>query len=84
MLLQQHVMSLGSSCSVAQKNELLDRRCKLDAIISAYEHCISVIIKLDKDTHWASQDGQNVPVDSDASDDILDLYPDRWFTPEWE
>ena len=84
MLLQRHVTSLGSACSVAQKNELLDRRRKLEARISAYEHRISMIIKLDEDTQWASQDGQNVPVDSDASDDILDLHPDGWFTPERE
>jgi hypothetical protein len=77
-------MSLGSACSVAQKNELLDQQRKLEARISTYEHCISMIIKLDEDTQWASQDGQNVPVDSDASDDILDLHPDGWFTPEWE
>ena len=43
-----------------------------------------MIIKLDEDTQWASQDGQNVPVDSDALDNILDLHPNRWFTPEQE
>lgn len=84
MLLQRHVTSLGSACSVAQKNELLDRWRKLEARISAYEHRISMIIELDEDTQWASQDKQNVLVDSDASDDILDLHPDAWFTPERE
>ena len=52
MLLQRHVASLGSTCSVAQKNELLDRRRKLEARISNYENRMSVIMKLDDDTQW--------------------------------
>jgi hypothetical protein len=87
MLLQRHVASLGSTCSVAQKNELLDRRRKLEARISAYEHKVSVIIKLDDDVRWATQDGRTPGMDPEvgaASDDLLDLYPDEWFTPEKE
>ncbi|KIM74284.1 hypothetical protein PILCRDRAFT_14546 [Piloderma croceum F 1598] len=87
MLLQRHVASLGSTCSVAQKNELLDRRCKLEARISTYEHKVSVIIKLNDDVRWATQDGRTLGMDpeaGEASDDLLALYPDEWFTPEKE
>jgi hypothetical protein len=87
MLLQWHVASLGSTCSVAQKNELLERRCKLEARISGYEHKVSVIIKLNDDVQWATQDGRTPGMDpetGEASDDLLDLYPDEWFTPEKE
>ena len=87
MLLQHHVASLGSTCSVAQKNELLERWCKLEARISTYEHKVSVIIKLDDDVRWATQDGRTPGIDpeaGEASDDLLDLYPDKWFTPKKE
>ena len=87
MLLQRHVTSLGSTYSVAQKNDLLDRRRKLEARITTYEHRISVIIKLDDDTQWSTQDGKIPDMDpqpGEASDDLLELYPDGWFTPERE
>jgi hypothetical protein len=87
MLLQRHVASLGSRCSVAQKNDLLDRRRKLEARITAYEHRISVIMKLDDDTLWSTQDGKIPDMDpqpGEVSDDYLELYPDGWFTPETE
>ena len=87
MLLQHHVTSLGSTYSVAQKNDLLDRWRKLEARITTYEHCISVIIKLDDDTQWSTQDGKIPDMDpqpGDASDDLLELYPDGWFTLEQE
>jgi hypothetical protein len=87
MLLRRHVTSLGSTYSVAQKNDLLDRRRKLKARITTYEHRISVIIKLDDDTQWYPQDGNIPDMDpqpGDASDDHLELYPDGWFTPERE
>ena len=87
MLLQRHVVTLGSTYSVAQKNDLLDRRRKLEARITAYEHRISVIIKLDDDTQWSTQDGKIPDMDpqpAEASDDLLELYPDGWFTPKRE
>jgi len=87
MLLQRDVTSLGSKWSVAQKNELLDRRRKLEARITAYEHRISVIIKSDDDTQWSVRDGKIPDLDpqpGDASDDLLELLPDGWFTPERE
>jgi len=87
MLLQRHVASLGSTCSVAQKNELLDQRCKLEARISAYENKVSVIIKLNDDIWWATQNGRTSSMDPKAgevSDDLLDLYPNKWFTLEKE
>jgi len=87
MLLQRYVTSLGSTPSVAQKNELLDRRRKLEARITAYEHRISIIIKLDDDVQWSIQDGKIPDMDpepGEASDDMFDLYPDGWFTPEKE
>ena len=87
MLLQHHVTSLGSTYLVAQKNDLLDRRRKLEARITTYEHRISVIIKLDDDTQWSTQDGKIPDMDpqpGEASDDLLELYPDGWITPERE
>ena len=87
MLLQRHVASLGSTCSVAQKNELLDRRRKLEARISAYEQLVSVIIKLDDETKWSTQNRMISDINvraGEASDDLSDMYPDEWFTPEME
>src|SRR6202044_3443971 len=87
MLLQRHVTSLGSTYSVAQKNDLPDRRHKLEARITSYEQHISVIIKLDDDTQWSTQDGNIPDMDpqpGEASDDLLELYPDGWFSPERE
>ena len=87
MLLQRHVTSLGSTYLVAQKNDLLDRRRKLEARITTYEHRISVIIKLDDDTQWSTQDGKIPDMDpqpGEASDGLLELYTDGWFTPERE
>jgi hypothetical protein len=87
MLLQRHVTSLGTTYSIAQKNDLLDRRRKLEARITTYEHRISVIIKLDDDTRWSTQDGKVADIDpqpGDASDDLSELYPEGWFTPERE
>jgi len=87
MLLQRHVTSLGSKWSVAQKNELLDRRRKLEARITTYEQRISVIIKSDDDTQWSVADGKIPDLDpqaGEASDDLSELLPDGWFTPERE
>jgi hypothetical protein len=87
MLLQRHVASLGSTCSVAQKNELLDRRWKLEARISAYEQLVSVIIKLDDETKWSTQNGTIPDIDAregEVSDDLSDMYLDKWFTLEME
>ena len=87
MLLQCHVTSLGSTCSVAQKNEPLDQRHKLEARITAYEHCITEIIKLNDDTQWATEDGHFANVDcqtGEASDDLLELDAQGSFTLERE
>src|ERR1700683_103650 len=87
MLLQCHVTLLGSTYSVAQRNDLLNQRRKLEGRITMYEHQILVIIKLDDDTRWSTQDGKILDMDpqpGDASDDLLELYPGSWFTPERE
>ena len=79
--------SLGSTYSVAQKNDLLDRRRKLEARITTYEHQISVIIKLDNNTQWSAQDGKVPDLDpqpEDTSDDFVEPYLDGWFTLEKE
>jgi hypothetical protein len=81
------VAAIGIACSVAQKNDLLDRRRKLEARIAAYEERISVIMKLDDDTMWSTEDGQIPGINSHAdelSDDIPDFESDGWFTPEVE
>jgi len=81
------VASLSAGCSVAQKNDLLDRRRKLEARISAYEQRISLIMKLDDDTLWSAEVGKGREIDADweeSSDDVLARYPDGWFTPERE
>ena len=87
MLLQRHVISLGTTCSVAQRNELLDRRHKLQARVGTYEQRISVIIKPDDDTRWSTQDGKIPDIEPQAeemSEDLLELHPEGWFTPEWD
>ncbi|KAI0245106.1 hypothetical protein BJV78DRAFT_1289105 [Lactifluus subvellereus] len=81
-LLQRYATSLGSACSVAQRNELLERQRKLESQITAYEQRMANIIRPDDDTKWLAQDPQIVDFDSDASDDALELNPDGWFTPE--
>jgi hypothetical protein len=84
MLLQRHVATLGRTCSVAQKNDLLDRRRKLEARISNYENRISIIMKLDDDAQWLEHTADVGPESEEASQDILELHPDGWFTPERE
>jgi hypothetical protein len=87
MLLQCHVASLGSTCSAAWKNELLDRQWKLEARISAYEQLVSVIIKLDDNIQWGAQGGTIADMDTQAgkaSDDLSEIYPDKWFMQERE
>src|SRR5882724_8350148 len=87
ILLQRHVASLSTGCSVAQKNDFLDRRRKLEARISAYEHRISVIMKLNDETLWSTDVGKHQDIDSewdDMSDDVLACFPDGWFTLEKE
>jgi hypothetical protein len=82
MLLQHHVTSLGSTCSVAQKNELLDRRRKLEARITTYENRVSVVMKLDDDTQWSIADID--PQVAESSDDLPELDSDEWLIPEKE
>jgi hypothetical protein len=46
-----------------------------------------VILKLDYDTRWFTQDGKISDMDpqpEDVLDDLLELYPEGWFTPEQE
>jgi hypothetical protein len=86
-LLQRHVASLGRTCSVAQKNDLLDRRRKLEARIAAYEQRISVVMKLDNDTVWPDEDGRVADIDlqlEEGSDDAVDFGSEGWFAPERE
>ena len=80
--MQRHVTSLGSNCSVAQKNELLDRRRKLEARITAYENRMSVIMKPDDETQWDTAEMD--PELAESSDDLPEMYPDGWLTPEHE
>ena len=78
---------MGRNRSTAQKNDLLDRRRKMEARISTYEQRISYIIKLDENVRWSTQAGKR-PDDTaeigDISDDDTEDYPDGWFTPEKE
>ena len=82
-LLQQHVKSLGKQCSMAQQNELLERCRKLEVRITVYEHRISVIVKSDDDINW-TQDGHMGSIDMEMPDELSDISPDGWFTPETE
>ena len=82
MLLQRHVASLGRGMSTAQKNNLLDRCCKLEARITAYDQRISDIMKLDDDTILQNGDGDFA--DLTEWNDPPDVFPDGWFTPEKE
>ncbi|KAI0245917.1 hypothetical protein BJV78DRAFT_1286968 [Lactifluus subvellereus] len=65
----------------SHRNELLERRRKLEARIAAYEQRMAVIIKPDDDTKWLAQD-PHMDFDSDTSEDALESHPDGWFTPE--
>lgn len=78
---------MGRNCTTAQKTDLIDRRCKLEARISNYEQRISYIVKLDDDVNWSIQAGKVPNFDHDPNDDMDDLsedYPEGWFTPEKE
>lgn len=78
---------MGRNCSTAQKTDLLDRRRKLEARIGTYEQRISYIMKLDDDVQWSALAGKAPDLDpqlGEASDDLLDEYPEGWFTPEKE
>ena len=77
MLLQRHVASLGCGTSTAQKNNLLDRRHKLEARITAYDQRISDIMKLDDDTILQNGDGNFA--DWTEWNDLPDVFPDGWF-----
>ena len=50
----------------------------------AYDHRISVIIKLDDSTNWSANNGSAVDIVPDASEGLSDTYPEGWFMPEWE
>ena len=68
---------------MARQNELLERHQKLEARITAYEHRISVIVKSDDDINW-TQDGHMDSIDMEMPDELFDISPDGWFTPEIE
>jgi hypothetical protein len=51
----------------------------MEAQIAAYEHQISIIIKLDDNVQWFAEDGKSPDMDSqpdEVLDDLLDVYPD--------
>jgi len=78
---------MGRNCSTAQKTDLLDRRRKLEARIGTYEQRISYIMKLDDDVQWSALAGKTPDLDpqlGEPFDDLLDDYPEGWFTPEKE
>ena len=85
MLLTAHVKSLGRMYSVTQKNNLMERRRKLEARITNYKHQMSLIMKLDDNTMWSQRHRKVPDTDPDIEDlpyDLSKLYPDGWFTPE--
>ena len=65
MLLQHHVASLSTGCSITQKNDLLDRHRKLEARISTYEHQILMIMKLNDETLWSTNVGKHQEINSE-------------------
>lgn len=69
--------------SVPQKNDLFERRRKLEARITAYEQRMSVLMKCNDDTQWAIQDDK-APEGVDTFEEGSDTHPDGWFTPERE
>ena len=85
MLLKAYIKSLGKTYLVAEKNQVLDRRRRLETRIDSYEHRMSLMMRLDVDTQWAKEhrrllDKGATPVET--SGDPPELYPDGWFTPE--
>lgn len=78
---------MGRKLSTAQRNDLLERRRKLEARIGTYEQRMSYIMKLDDDVRWSNQAAKLPTTDApleDISYDEIDNYPDGWFTPEKE
>lgn len=87
MLLRRHVTSLGTKITAAQRNDLLDRRRKLEARISAYGTRMTDIMKLDDDVKWSTLTKDNRDSDPDSEESLADqweLHSEDWFTPEWE
>jgi len=56
MLLNCHVASLGSTCSLPRRNELLHLQQKLEDKNFAYDNWSQSFIKLDDETNWSTQD----------------------------
>ena len=50
----------------------------------AYDHRISVIIKLDDSTNWSANNGSAVDMVPDTSEGLSNAYLEGWFMPEWE
>jgi len=50
--------SLSAGCSVAQKNDLLDRKAEIRSQDFRLEQRISLIMKLDDDTLWSAEVGK--------------------------
>ena len=69
---------------MAQQNDLLDRQWRLEARITAYDHRISVIIKLDDSTNWSANNGSAADMVPNALEGLSNTYPEGWFTPEQE
>ena len=82
--LQHHVSKLGKSCTIVQQNELLERRRKLEARISAYGNKISVLIQSDNNTMWSNPDNNMSDTPMDPLDQPDDEFPEGWYTPEDE
>lgn len=69
---------MGSRLTTAQKNDLQERRRKLEARIANFQRRASEMMKLDEDVTWIRDS------DDDISDRRIDHanFPDGTFTPE--
>ena len=81
-VLKRYIRSLGSSLSAPQRNELLDRRRRLEVRIVSYKQKISALMHINDNTQWLDQDDNTAPIDPKLSDNSSDFNLDGSFTPE--
>ena len=81
-VLKRYIHSLGSSLSADQRNQLLDRRRRLEVRILSYEQKVSALMHIDDHTQWLDQDVNTAPIDPELSDNSSDFNLDGSFTPE--
>lgn len=79
-MLRQDIKTMGSKLTTAQKNDLQDRRRKLEARIVTFQRRASELMAIDEDVAWFRD---STDENSDGRRDH-DNFPDGTFTPEMQ